>query len=77
MNDNDEEQKEEFCGACLAVPLAFAAGGGGVAASSTLVDRKKYKKLKKLMFMVGIIVAVISIFYSGYVLYKQKKAKGR
>jgi uncharacterized membrane protein YebE (DUF533 family) len=74
MNDNNEEQKEEFCGACLAVPLAFAAGGGGVAASSTLVDRKKHKKLKKTMFMVGILVAVLAILYSGYILYNQKKA---
>ncbi len=72
----DNEEKEEFCGACLSVPLMFAAGGGSIAATSTYVDKKKHKKIKKTMFMVGIVIAVLSILYSGYVLYTLKQKKG-
>jgi hypothetical protein len=68
----DDENKEEFCGACLTVPLAFAAGGGGIAGSSAFVN----KKMKNVLFVVGIVIAFLSISYSVYVLYKQKTSTG-
>jgi|LakMenE18May11ns_1017337.scaffolds.fasta_scaffold00144_5 uncharacterized membrane protein YebE (DUF533 family) len=71
----DDENKEEFCGACLTVPLAFAAGGGGIAGSSTFVN-KKNKKMKNVLFVVGIVIAFLSISYSVYVLYKQRTTTG-
>lgn len=74
--DNQEDNKEEFCGACLTVPIALAAGGGGIAGSSTLVDRKKHKNIKNVMFVVGITVAVLSISYSLYVLCKRSASSG-
>lgn len=76
MYRQEEEQKENFCGACVTVPLAFAVAGGGVAGSSSLVDKQKHKKLKKTMFVVGITVALLSILYSGYILYKQSGNNG-
>lgn len=76
MSQQKDENKEEFCGACLTVPLALAAAGGGVAGSSSLVDKQKHKKLKKTMFIVGITIAVLSILYSGYILYKQSGNNG-
>lgn len=76
MSQQEEENKEEFCGSCLTVPLALAATGGGVAGASSVVDRQKHKKLKKTMFIVGITIAVLSILYSGYILYKQSKNSG-
>ena len=54
--DTEEDTKEDFCGACLAVPLAMA--GVGTAASSS---NKKNKTIKKIIFWVGIIISVISI----------------
>jgi uncharacterized membrane protein YebE (DUF533 family) len=77
MSQQEEENKEEFCGSCLTVPLAMAATGGGVAGASSLVDRQKHKKLKKTIFIVGIVIAVLSILYSGYVLYKQSGGGGK
>lgn len=74
MNKTDNENKEEFCGACLTVPIALAAGGGGIAGSSAFVDRKKHKNIKTILFVVGITIAVLSIIYSGYVLYKQNSS---
>lgn len=68
----DDENKEEFCGACLTVPLAFAAGGGGIAGSSAFVN----KKMKNVLFVVGIVIAFLSISYSVYVLYKQRTTTG-
>ena len=70
----NDDQKEEFCSPCLIAPAIFAAAGGGVAASSTAVDRQKHKKLKKVMFAVGISVAVLSILYSAYVLLRSNKS---
>jgi len=72
--NNNKENKEEFCGACLTVPLAMAAGGSTVAAASTAVDKEKHKKIKDIMFVVGIVIAVLSILYSIYALCKQQKS---
>ena len=77
QKDEEEEDKikEDFCPPCLAVPAALALAGGSVAASSTAVDREKHRKLKKTMFIVGIVVAFLSICYSGYVIYKKGSAR--
>lgn len=74
MVKDNEEQKEEFCSACLTVPIALAAGGGGIAGSSAFVDKKKHQKIKKALFIIGITIAVLSIAYSAYVLCKQTSA---
>lgn len=57
----DEDIKEPFCGACLAVPLAIAGAGTAGAGSS-----KKNKKLRKLLVWGGVIVSVISIIVAIY-----------
>lgn len=56
-NENEESVKEEFCGACLAVPIAFA--GLGVA---NYGSRKGYKKSKQLTFWIGIITILLSLY---------------
>jgi len=53
----EENTKEDFCGACIAAPLAMA--GLGAAASNS--DLKSKKKWKKWVFIIGIGVSVISI----------------
>ena len=72
----EQIDKEEFCGACLTVPLAMAAGGGGIAGSSAFVDKKKHKTMKNVLFIIGIVIAVLSIAYSVYVLNKQRSSSG-
>lgn len=76
MSNEQQEKKEEFCGACLTVPIALAAGGGGLAGSSALVDKKKHKTIKTVILVVGITIAVLSISYSLYVLCKRSSSSG-
>lgn len=55
--NQNEDTKEEFCGACLAVPLALAgAGAAGVGAKS-----KNNKKMKNILLWGGITITLISI----------------
>jgi ABC-type proline/glycine betaine transport system permease subunit len=60
---NDEDVKEYFCGACVAIPLAFVGVGASAYGSSS---RGKHKKQKKLALWGGIIVVVISILVTIY-----------
>jgi len=62
-NNSDEEIKEEFCGACLAVPLAMAGAGAGAAGSSTQ---------SKVLMWAGVSLAVISILVAIYFLFIKK-----
>lgn len=55
------EVRENFCGICMAVPIALA--GAGVAGLSTKED---YRKRKKIMITTGIVVLVISLFLWWY-----------
>jgi hypothetical protein len=53
------ENKEEFCPACVAVPIAMA--GAGMAGIGSTKDPKKNKKSRNIMLMVGIIVTLFSL----------------
>jgi|SaaInlV_165m_DNA_2_1040747.scaffolds.fasta_scaffold03114_3 hypothetical protein len=53
----EENTKEDFCGACIAAPLAMV----GLGAAATNADLKSKKKWKKWVFIIGITVSVISI----------------
>jgi hypothetical protein len=55
-NAENKNTKEDFCGACVAVPLAMA--GLGAAAGSDLQSKKKWKKV---IFFSGIAISLISI----------------
>lgn len=63
--NGDEDIKEEFCGACLAIPLAFAGVGTSLYGSSS---RNKYKKQKKIALWGGIVVVVMSLAIAIYYL---------
>jgi len=57
MNNNHKHDvKEEFCGTCLALPLALAGVGAAGASSSDKND-----KTKKILFWGGISITVVSI----------------
>jgi len=55
--------KEEFCGACIAIPLALAGAGVGVAGTKQKGD---HQKRKKIMLCGGIGVAIVSIIIALY-----------
>jgi hypothetical protein len=63
--NKEKEIKEDFCPACIVVPLAMIGGVGGVA-SSTAKD--EYKTYKKIVFWISIIITIISFIIGIYVL---------
>lgn len=64
------ETKEDFCGACVMVPLAFA--GAGASAYGASGSKKQHKKTKKIVFWVGIATIVISLAIAAYYLWIKK-----
>ena len=56
---------EPFCGACMAVPLAFV----GVGASAYGSKKGSHKKHKRIVFYIGIITAILSIMIAFYYLF--------
>lgn len=60
------EIREDFCGMCMAVPIALA--GAGVAG---LASKQEYQNRKWIMITVGLAVLVITII----LLYKYKDCK--
>ena len=62
---DDQDIVEPFCGACLAIPFAFAGVGASAYGTSS---SGKYKKQRKLMLWSGVAVTVISILIAIYYL---------
>ena len=58
MNIGTEETREDFCPACLIVPLAFA--GVGATGAGGIVS-KKHKKWKKMLLISGIVTILLSL----------------
>ena len=57
---------EEWCGACLAVPLAFA--GVGASAYGADASRKNHATRKKIAFWGGIVSVILSLAIAVYYL---------
>lgn len=55
------EVREDFCGMCMAIPIALA--GAGVAGISSKQD---YQTRKRNMICAGLVVLVISLFLLWY-----------
>ena len=60
-----EDVKEFFCGACLAVPLAFVGVGASAYGASS---RGSHKKSKKIVLWSGIATIIISLIIAIYYL---------
>lgn len=69
MNEKNEI-KEEFCGACAAIPVALV---GGVIASSS--QNSNYKKNKKIILWIGVSITVISLLVAVYFLLQCKNCR--
>jgi hypothetical protein len=55
------EVRENFCGICMAVPIALA--GAGVAG---LTSKAEYHKRKKIMIITGLVILFICLFIWWY-----------
>lgn len=64
--------KEEFCGACLTVPIAIAGAG---AASYGVKGRGEHKKMKKIMLWSGLTITLLSIILAIYFLFRCKQCR--
>jgi hypothetical protein len=67
---NEDEIKEDFCGACATIPIAIV---GGVIASSS--QNSNYKKNKKIILWIGVSITVISLLVAVYFLLKCKTCR--
>ena len=68
------EIKEDFCGACVAVPLAFAGVGASAYGSSS---KGKHKQRKKIALITGGVSILLSVLIVVYYLYIRKCATCR
>ncbi len=63
-----DETKENFCGACLAIPIAIAGSGLGIAGTT----KGSHKRMKKILLISGISLTILSVFIAIYFLYIKK-----
>ena len=71
---NEDETKEDFCPACLVVPLAFA-GASATAAGGTM--SKSHKKWKKMLLISGIVSVLISAIILIYYFMNKENCAGK
>ena len=71
MNEYEDEYqiKEDFCGACAAIPIALV--GGAIASSQS----SNYKKNKKIILWIGVSITVISLLVAIYFLLQCKNCR--
>lgn len=62
MTKKTKETKEEFCGVCAAIPLAFA-GGGGTAISKNKRNNNVYVKF---LYAFSVLITILSMLYIIY-----------
>lgn len=66
--------KENFCGACAAIPLALAGVGlSGASLKKTTTEEQKQKK--RILLIVGISITIISLIVGIYYLLKCKDCR--
>ena len=63
-----EETKEDFCGACAAIPIALI--GSGIASQSG-----NHKKNKKIILCVGVFITLISLIIAVYFILQCKNCR--
>lgn len=68
----DDEEKEDFCPACVAVPMALVGAGVGAAGAQDGTSSQR----NKIMMYVGVGVALLSIAIALYYLLSCKECRG-
>jgi hypothetical protein len=69
---DNEDIIEPFCGACLAIPLAFVGIGASAYGTNSRGSHKKKKKIMKISLIGGIFMTLLSAFLWWY-FYMYKK----
>jgi hypothetical protein len=64
-----KEIKEEFCGACLAAPLAIL----GVGAAGVGTTKGGHNKTKKVMLWVGVSITILSLIITLFFMFTCSK----
>jgi hypothetical protein len=67
--ENRNDSRENFCGACLAVPLAMVGVGVGAAGATT---KGSHQRTKKVLLWSGVATVIISLLIAIYFLYIKK-----
>jgi len=67
-----DNTKEDFCGACISIPVAIA--GASLAGASTKAS-KNNKKKKRTMFFVGITITILALIVGLIYLKKCKSCR--
>ena len=60
----NEDNKENFCGVCTAIPLAFVGTGISSLSTNSKGSNKKYKKILLWSGIITVIVSFIIIYYN-------------
>lgn len=65
---NENDIIEPFCGACLAIPLAFAGTGASAGAKvyGSKGNYKKQQKIKLIAIIINIVLLIISLILWWY-----------
>ena len=71
-----EQIKENFCGACIAAPLALIGAGAGAGAVS-VSTKGEHKKQKSRFLKIGLASLVLSVGLLVYFLYIKKCSECR
>lgn len=66
----EEDIKEEFCGACVALPLALVGAG-----TAGLGSKGSHNKTKNIMLWGGIVLTVISLIVAIYFITRCKNCR--
>lgn len=69
----DDTTREDFCGACLAVPAALS--GSALAGYGATAKKGKHKKTKKIVMWVGVGVTLLSVIIAVVYLKTCKKCR--
>ncbi len=69
LHNNKKNEREDFCGACLAVPLAMVGVGVGAAGATT---KGSHQKTKKILLWSGVATVIIALLIVIYFLFIKK-----
>jgi hypothetical protein len=69
---NNEDIVEPFCGACLAIPFAFAGIGASAYGASSRGQYKKNKQRQKWALWGGIAITIVSLLIAVYYFFIKK-----
>ena len=73
------DTREDFCPACVAIPMAMVGMGTSAygVSGNNHTTKDEHKRKKQLMFIIGLILTLLSVFIAIYFLYIKKCKKCR